>query len=390
MPEIDIRKWSREDVFIYLLFSPAMVLYILADRFPLIYATPFMYAIPAAADALKQKFSFESRLKGVFKTLVFPVFLLIQTALVLVWHDEVFLYKPLVRDLIIHSGFFLLILIPGNFSFRHIRFLFLVLIFSYLAWIDYSDPFALISLLFSSRPPTEFDMGLFFGLFSIYFLFRKNFFWLFASLIVLIFVSKRVVYLGLVLSALWFLMQQIRTPLIQSILRQYMLLPIFIAATLFCFFMIPFLQLIFGNDATSLNQIDAFLSGRLNAILFEIKAISESSLWQKILGHGAGQLDVQLSLHQPVPWAKVFPEPTNPHNDYLKILFDFGITGSFAYAISLQSRYTKTQFGFALLVFSWTLFFFENALIHIYFNMISAILLQAFENEQKNESLVRG
>jgi O-antigen ligase len=169
-----------------------------------------------------------------------------------------------------------------------------------------------------------------------------------------------------------------------------MLLPIFIAATLFCFFMIPFLQLIFGNDATSLNQIDAFLSGRLNAILFEIKAISESSLWQKILGHGAGQLDVQLSLHQPVPWAKVFPEPTNPHNDYLKILFDFGIAGSFAYAISLQSRYTKTQFGFALLVFSWTLFFFENALIHIYFNMISAILLQAFENEQKNESLVRG
>ena len=385
MPEIDIRKWSREDVFIYLLFSPAMVLYILADRFPLIYATPFLYALAAANEAFKQKSGMEKQLKAAFIGLLFPVFLLIQSALSLLWHDDVFLIKPLIRDLIIHSGFFIMILIPGKFSFRHIRFLFLVLVFSYLAWIDYSDPGSIFRNLFSSRPPTEFDMGLFFGLFPIYFLFRKNFIWVFASLVVLIFVSKRVVYLGLVLSALWFLMQQIRTPLIQTMLRKYMLLPVFIAATLFCFFMIPFLQLIFGNDAASLNHIDAFLSGRLNAILFEIKAISESSLWQKILGHGAGQLDVQLSLHQPVTWAKVFPEPTNPHNDYLKILFDFGIAGSFAYALSLQSRYTKTQFGFALLVFSWTLFFFENALIHLYFNMISAILLQAFENEQKIE-----
>jgi O-antigen ligase len=128
------------------------------------------------------------------------------------------------------------------------------------------------------------------------------------------------------------------------------------------------------------------LNGRAFSLNFIVFKIKHSDLWHLIFGHGPGQLDVLISRYRPVHWAKYYPEPSNPHNDFLKILYEYGVAGFLVFGWNMSRLFSRNVLGTALLLFTLILFFFDNSLIHAYYNFIALVIFCSVDHPTNEEN----
>jgi hypothetical protein len=372
---------SPEDVLVYLALCPALFLYVAIHRFPLIYAVPYLY--------VAWRFYYEWKAgrnpwPGWKNPYLSPVLLLWGLGLVaLLFPQDYLVFKVLRRDVLILTGYFLPFVYAHRFEDKHVKALFLTEVFAYLIWIDFSKYKLIIPLFFSARSVTEYDIGLFFGLFFLYFLYQKQYGWLAFSTFILLLVAKRVVYLGVIPAAFWLGWVSV-FPAFRS--RNWsigVLVLVYLGLTLLSFFIVDGMTWYFHTYKGGNQRIDYMLNGRAYSLNFIIFKIMDSDLFRFVFGHGPGQLDVQISLFRPVHWSKYFPDPTNPHNDFLKIFYDYGLLGYLAFGYFLIRLYWKRVLGVMFLLFTFFLFFLDNPLIHIYFNLIALVLLHTREAHEE-------
>lgn len=80
------------------------------------------------------------------------------------------------------------------------------------------------------------------------------------------------------------------------------------------------------NDGATIAGLSIGTSGRSN--IWET-IISQMDDWSLTVGHGAGQAEVLVE--------KIFIVITQPHNDYLRLLYDFGLIGLLLWVVPLVS-----------------------------------------------------
>lgn len=365
--------WNPEDFLVYGLLAPAFFLYVTFHRFPFLYLAPYLFLI--------WRFWLESRKENSSwpdwkSPFLIPLYLVSTSALLaFLVPDGYRLNLALRRDWLIIPGYFLPFLFPLRLKWRHIRDLFLVEVLAYLIWIDYGKFDEFFSTFFSARSTTEYDMGLFFGLFMLFFLYNRKWFWSLAAAVVLLLVSKRVIYLGLVLPLAWLAVSQIFKGLNTQKSRQLLGLLVWGGMTILSFVIVSALTWYFHDFKGGNNRIDFMLNGRAFSLNFILFMWEQSGIWHQLFGHGPGQLDSIISLFRPVHWAKSYPQPTNPHNDYLKLLYDYGLIGAGLFAWNFCRIYSRSVLGTLLLLYTLVVFFLDNPLIHSYYNLIAGLML---------------
>jgi hypothetical protein len=365
--------WVPEDFLVYGLLCPALFLYVVIHRFPFLYAVPFVFT--AWRFWLESKKD-EPQWPGWKSPFLIPLYLISASALfAFLVPDGYRLNLAIRRDWVIIPAYFLPFLFPLRFEWKHVRDLFLVEVLAYLVWIDYGKFDEFFSTFFSARSTTEYDMGLFFGLFMLFFLYRKKWLWSLAAGILLLLVSKRVIYLGLVLPLAWLAVSQVFKGLNTPKSRHILGLLVWGGMTVLSFVIVAAMTWYFHDFKGGNNRIDFMLNGRAFSLNFILFKWEHSNLWHQLVGHGPGQLDAIISLFRPVHWARTYPQPTNPHNDYLKLLYDYGILGAGLYAWNLCRIYSRSVLGTLLLFYTLIVFFLDNPLIHSYYNLIAGVML---------------
>jgi hypothetical protein len=370
-----------EDIFVFFLLCPALFLYVVFERFPLLYAVPLGYS--ALRLLLGRAWEGGGSYRPAPELLRLLLLLGILGVAALFHRDLFFLFPAFVRDSLIFASFLVPFLFPHRFESRHIKALFGVEAVAYLLWIDASRWNRFFIDLFASRSFSEYDMGLFFGLFFLWFLYRKDWAGTGIALFILILVSKRAVYLGLVLPVIWWLFSGRVEALRRPEVRQRVLLSLYALLLVFSFFVVDSLTaFVHGFLQRGDIQIDHLLNGRAFVLDFTTFSYAHSDWFSQLFGRGAGQLDASISLYRPVFWAKYYPEPSNPHNDFLKILFDYGAVGTLGFAVFMTRWFSRTRIGTLLFLYSLVLYFFDNSLIHLYYNLIAMIICQSESHEE--------
>jgi len=366
------RTASNEDLLVYWLLCPSFFLYVAFHRLPLLYAAPYIYVLVRSWREIK----LGNHLPFVKSN---PFFLLVMVLIFLgllsfLFKDSYFLAKPMVRDLLIIPGYLLPFVFHHSFLDKHVKAMFYTLIVAYIFWIDYREFDRFFITFFSARSTTEFDMGLFFGLFLLYFFWQKDWKHILINIFILLLVSKRAIYLGLLPAGVWLLYHYFLPRFATEKIRFGLLLFVFLSLTVFSFVVVDLLDWYFHTVKGTDKRIDFLMNGRAFSLNFILFKIQNSDLWHGLFGHGPGQLDVQISLFRPVHWAKYYPEPSNPHNDYLKLMYDYGALGFLAFGYLMSRIYSRNPLGTALFLFTLILFFFDNSLIHSYYNLISFVI----------------
>lgn len=373
-----------EDIFVFFLLCPALFLYVVFHRFPLLYAVPLGYSVLRLVMGRAGEGASASRPAPELVRLL--LLLAVLGVAALLHHNFFFLFPAFVRDSLIFASFLVPFLFPHRFESRHIKALFWVETAAYLLWIDASRWDRFFIDLFASRSFSEYDMGLFFGLFFLWFLYRKDWAGTAIALFILILVSKRAVFLGLVLPVFWWLISDRLPALRQPSVRQGVMLSVYALLLVFSFFVVDALTaFVHGYLGRADIQIDHLLNGRAFVLEFTTFSYTHSDWFSKLFGHGAGQLDASISLYRPVFWAKYYPEPSNPHNDFLKILFDYGLAGTVGFAVWMTRWFSRNRIGTLLFLYTLVLFFFDNSLIHLYYNLIAMIICQSESHEEATD-----
>jgi O-antigen ligase len=120
--------------------------------------------------------------------------------------------------------------------------------------------------------------------------------------------------------------------------------------------------------------------GREVFITYLKEAIQESDLLNYLFGYGPGQADVYLKEVARPDWGGLYGSSVNPHNDFLKLKFDYGLIGSLLMFLVFYSAYFKSKMGIMMFLYTIPLFLVDNSFIFIYFWFI-ALVLARYEDE---------
>ncbi len=124
-------------------------------------------------------------------------------------------------------------------------------------------------------------------------------------------------------------------------------------------------------------NIGSVIQGRQETTLALRPKLWEDGFMAFLLGHGAGQSDMSLTINQSVNWAAGFPTPTNPHNDFLKIQYDYGIIGILFFFFLFYYLYAQNTLGILVFLFCIPVLLVDNTLVFIYHWLIAAIISRA-------------
>jgi hypothetical protein len=114
-------------------------------------------------------------------------------------------------------------------------------------------------------------------------------------------------------------------------------------------------------------DIDELMMGRY-AIGAEIGRAMENRSWlQSIIGSGVGSASTLTT------W--VSDDVTTPHNDWLKIIFDYGILGSSLITIFMALIFSSSRTGTAIALATAVIMMTDNVLIYVYYQFPIALMV---------------
>lgn len=213
-------------------------------------------------------------------------------------------------------------------------------------------------LILPSDGAMEYDLGAALGLFFAFFLLRKKWFWLVLSAIIIVLSGKRVIIVALFASISY----SIALKIFQQKFTPRVVYPIVAAFSLTSMFIVEIA--VFVQDLFNLNlPISRLLMGRDTSAIPLRNGILSDSLFSLFLGHGPGSAN--LFLGSIVTWSD--GTSALPHNDYLKILYDYGVLGFIALFFLFHRLFLSTPIGVALYLYTLVVFAFDNAFIFVFY-----------------------
>jgi hypothetical protein len=300
------------------------------------------------------------------------------------------LFQPgqqiLFRDLIIIGTPFLMF--SGDFRKPRNPSVVLFLLFSltYLAAIlEQSGLKALATLnvtnlFLPSESLSENNFGIVFGLFALHFLMRRKWIWFVFAVVCSLLVSKRTLIIGFLMALGYWIFTGLphmkdRKP------NRVLLFLIYIGLGLSAIFLIEIGEYVLEWAGLSKMGLHHFLMGR-DDLLLTLRGASFSGSLGSIFGHGPGSADCYLAL-KGAGWGPLSDEPFNPHNDHMKLIYDYGYAGYLLFFFVLYEFYAATRRGSVLLVYTMTVFCFENSLIYIVYALTAGFLISEYPIDEQ-------
>lgn len=279
-------------------------------------------------------------------------------------HDTI-VPSLVIRDAIIISSPFLFFLSSEKTSEKYVKFSFCSLAIAFFLFnnnfqhvFSYLSTFSIRYLFFPQRTLIEFDLGAIFGLFLLYFVQRRQLKWIILCLVLILLSGKRVVLLAAIPALLLHATILVRGGSLHRIFSCIFIAVALSASAVFLFELVDWCIKIFDLQFSA----HFFLMGRSQVILILREQIFDnSSILQFFFGHGPGMADYFLGSNFLVSWSNGFT--ANPHNDFLKLFYDYGLLGKAAFLVGASFMFCRTSHG--ALVWTYTLFVFlvDNPLI---------------------------
>lgn len=366
-------RFRVEDLFVYILFAPLFFIYSGFEvSAPLYLVIPLFFII----DVYVRKNLDRQIDRNLAKSLLMYLLMILISVIVSI-NDLHF--KVLIRDVIIISSPLLLFSYYGlTFDTKHIICLFLVsfLGFCFKVEIWNANTTGIFSLnILSSRwgSDIEYHAGSFLGSFFLFFFFKRKFLWAIAALLFVLAAGKRSILLGIFPSFLIYLI--VGNTVKRNTNFRLVLMSVYFFS---CYFVGVYIVdiAIFLFDFLNIKDIPvkAFLMGRENVFITLKPLLYSDGILNSLFGHGPGQADIYLTLHKSVSWYKVYPEGTNPHNDFLKLQYDYGLVGILGFFCILTWLYNSKKFGFLMFLYTVPILIVDNSLIFIYHQIVLGII----------------
>ncbi len=281
------------------------------------------------------------------------------------------------RDFLIISAVFITFIPVVAISDKMIKTLFIVFVINSLVGFTFKTnvSFNVRSYLVDSIALQE-DNAFQFALFSLYFIYRKDYKWMTISLFMNGIIFKRIAFFALLasLGAYLYLFgfkpreylntQRYRKSLFTAVI--YVIILYLIAMN------IAYLARIILNYFHYYDvSADYFLQGRI-AIQSELnRIVSNTEIFSTLFGHGIGSADNTLQV--------IYLIFDNPHNDFLKLQFEYGIIGLLLYILAIWTIIIRNCFSVLVFIFSMTLLPTDNTIIYITYQILTMMLVKSVD-----------
>jgi hypothetical protein len=241
-----------------------------------------------------------------------------------------------------------------------------------------------LKLFLPSTSSTEYDFGIVFGLFSVHFLMTRSWAFFLPSALVSLMVSKRALLVGFLVSAAWWFLFG-RSERISPKVKSGLMAALYAGLMVFSLFMAELGRMVLGWFSITNISVGNFLMGR-NSLITALRSKMDSDSPTAYFGHGPGSADTFLASNG-VGWGPITDTPFNPHNDYMKIFFDYGILGYLVFFWILLNFYGATSKGKALMAYTITVFCFDNSLIFMVYHVVAGFMCAEYVRLEKDARL---
>ena len=231
--------------------------------------------------------------------------------------------------------------------------------------------FSYFAALNSSTSNLDGGVSFYFGLFALNFLYQKKYFWFFMNIFFLIVATKRIVFLGVLVSSIIMYFDF-------KFLRSYFFTVVLIALNIMItYFLILLAQ---GTFTAEVNDFFGFspghlTQGRTTLLALLLPYFFDNLAYILIIGNGLGST--------PILMQELFGMFFLIHNDLFKILFELGIPVFIIFFYLLYQ--TKTNNGFAMAIFINILLITDNVLIYVHVLAIYFLICHNMSLKEKYE-----
>ena len=369
---------KKEDLFIFFLLGPLLLLsFVFNSNYILYIATP-AYAFIYLLFCWIKKYPVEVDRQVVLAMLLH--FTLISVSGLVNFFD--LNYFAFFRDTIILLLPYLIFIFRVKFKNYHVRYLFLMMVLCYLIHIDFNLSFRLIGnlLLGDQLNSNEFIAGFIFGLFLVHFIRVKDFWFILLAIIFSVLTGKRVTYFGLFLAvaAYYFIFKPLASSKEGSNTNVIILFSYYFSLFLVGIFLVEITEFFLKITELDMEMTAWNLLAARDEFIYVLKTKWVSSdFLNLIFGFGSGQADatLQSSLN---PYYHATMNLGSPHNDFMKILFDYGLAGFFGFFIILKGVFSKKN-TYLIIFYVLAVFLLDNSLIVLY-NMLLGGVIARVEN----------
>lgn len=239
------------------------------------------------------------------------------------------------------------------------------------------DGFHLSINLLTSEGIVESGLAFPLGIIVLYYLHEKR--WLAAAIVFVLFfaASKRIAFVG-ALAALAF------DPILHTLglhrHARWIAAALVAAGSIVGLFTMQIFEWgadFIQRDGTSASDISL---GRFDFARVLWEAINEGSLGDLLFGFGPGAADATVV-------AAGFVE--NPHNDWLKVFFDYGIAGFVAMQVAFFCLFSNSAFRRLIYIYTAILMITDNTLIYMFHQVIIFLVVQAERSSHRRQAMNR-
>ncbi len=371
----------RQGWIICIAFSILFLIRETVDIAQIIYMVPFMAVIGWFANgALTNKFYYDKRSA---KALV--LYLLTVGLTLFSFKDFNFFY---IRDVAIIAGLFITFFFPAIITEGMVKFIFVVYALNkFIQTIVLGElHFGLEELFIHSMGGGVEGDSYQFGVFALYFLYKRNLTWTLLSISFTFLAFKRITIIALFGALVTILILTIfvgRTFDLSKRSNRFKIGTFGFAVAFVAFNLAINLEIItrWFLDMLGYKDLstDYFLMGRVNMHKIIYDDMELNNVLKTLFGHGPGMADNLLYT--------TLGYRLNPHNDVLKMIYEYGYVGMVLCWYSFWVFISRNLIGVTIFVFSTIIYLTDNSLIYYPYKFVAiAVVLASMSEAQKSKT----
>ena len=267
-----------------------------------------------------------------------------------------------IRDVLIVFGGFVTFLWPYRITLFHVKFVtigFLILTIA-LYFLKVRHGGVLSFDLLTSKGGIESQVAFPAGIISIFFLINKKYSWFLMSLILCLLGFKRIVIGAFFISVVVYISLSYFSYSKRMLLLKLVTISIFLSMTVIGLFFPYIVTYVF--DKIGISGMENMLTlGRFNILIDILNDLGNADMQYILFGHGLG--------------SSQFGGNTLPHDDFVKILVEYGLVGGTAVLILIWTIFRGREIGFYILIYQSVLYVTDNTFIYYFQWFTIAVLL---------------
>jgi hypothetical protein len=231
--------------------------------------------------------------------------------------------------------------------------------------------------IFGSHGILESTLGFPLGVLLLYFLRTRRWLRALIAAILLLMTFKRITFMG-VLLAVAFDTGLARARSLE--MRRFLASIVVVALSLAAIFSTQLFQDAANSLALDDSSADSVSVGRYDIAIMLWGQFDAGQPLNWVLGFGPGAADAQVASNFIL---------INPHNDWLKILFDYGVAGFVAIHLVLFLILARHRLGLMIYVYSATLMMTDNIFIYMFYQLFVSVSMCSVDQRRKYAIPVR-